>query len=229
MGITQRTRGGTMNAIGIISITVNAMNPIIRYFHANAREFSITNYLDEGLQKQLTKEGAVNDACLSRMEGHIERAISDGAEAALLTCTVFTPFVSRFAAQFGVPVVSPDTAMMEQAAAMDKKTAILCTFPATVTPTAELYAEAAKTHGNIQGFEIFLLDDAADAMNKGDSAGHNRIIAEKASALSKDFDLIVLAQISMSEAAALIKNLAKPVLTSPACMLTAIRNLAGMG
>ena len=220
-------RSGIMKNVGMISVTLNAVNPMMKLFSEKAvsqNPFTVINYLDEGLQELVAKEGKVTDKSLSRMKIIIENAIQDGAEIILLTCTVFSPFIDLFNKSFSVPVISVDGAMLDKAAAMNRSTAILCTFPATVETSKHVFMAAAKKQGVDPRVDIFLLEDAARANKAGNKEDHDRIIAREAEKMSSGYDLIVLAQISMAGAKAYIKDCSKPVLTSPECVFAALEN-----
>ena len=203
-----------MKNVGMISVTFNAVVPMMKALKDEC-SLRIKNYLDEGLQALVQREGKVTDNSVARMINLVHNAIYDGADAILLTCTVFTPYLERIQSLFGVPLVSADGAMLEQAAKMNRKTAILCTFPATTESSASVFNAASCRFGTNAKAEIYLLEDAAQAIQDGDILRHNRLIADKAIELGANYDVVVLAQISMSAAADLLKDVPFTVLTSP--------------
>jgi Asp/Glu/hydantoin racemase len=216
-----------MKKVAMISVTLNAVNPMMRLLSQKTNSFVVLNYLDEGLQNLVSVEGGLTDKSIPRMITLIGKAVNDGAEIILLTCTVFSPFVERFNTLFSIPIISVDGAMLDEAVRMNKSTAILCTFPATVHTSLQIFKESAKRHGTNPNVEVFLLEDAMKAIKSGNKTDHDRIIAEKADELSDLYDLIVLAQISMAEAKLCIKNHTKPVLTSPESAMKALERQAG--
>jgi hypothetical protein len=203
-----------MKNVGMISVTLNAVIPMVKALREEP-SLEIKNYLDEGLQALVQKEGKITDNSIARMAALLYNAIDDGAEAILLTCTVFTPYLERLQSLFSVPLVSADGAMLEQAAQINKKTAILCTFPATTESSAAVFSAASSRLGFNSKADVFLLEDAAQAIKTGDTGRHDRIIADKALQLGGEYEAIVLAQISMSTAADLLRDVSFTVLTSP--------------
>lgn len=199
--------------LGLISVTRNAVEPIMQV--AFGTTLQITNYLDEGLQALVREEKGVTDKSVARMVGLIDRAIQDGAEVVLLTCTVFTPIIDRLQTLFSVPIISADGAMLEQAVKLNKKTAILCTFPASIQSSSTVFESIAAREGIDVKPDMFLLEDAAQANKNGDKELHDRLIAKKAVELSNQYEVIVLAQISMSQAVLLLQDVEATVLTSP--------------
>jgi hypothetical protein len=109
---------------------------------------------------------------------------------------------------------------------MNKSTAIICTFPATVKTSMQIFKDSAERYGVNPKVDIFLLEDAMKAVKSGNKTDHDRIIAAEAERLSALYDLIVLAQISMAGAKSYIKKCSKIVLTSPESALRALEQKA---
>lgn len=216
-----------MHSAGIISVTINAAAPLMADMSVTAaqEDWKLRNYLDEGLQELVQREGCVTPASIARLARLVGAAVEDGAEAVLLTCTVFSPYLELVQKLFSTPVIGADCAMLRQAAGLGRKTAILCTFPAAVASSERLFRSEAAALGTVCDVDAFLLDDAAAALKRGDRPGHDGIIAGKARELAQDYAAIVLAQISMASAAGLLNELGVPVLTSPGCVITALKNL----
>ncbi|MDR1658585.1 MAG: aspartate/glutamate racemase family protein [Deltaproteobacteria bacterium] len=211
--------------IGLISVTLNAVIPMMQAFRAES-SLRIKNYLDEGLQALVQREGRVTEQCLSRMLKIITKAADDQAEAILLTCTVYTPYLEQLQSNFSIPLVSADRAMLEQAVRLNRKTAILCTFPATTDSSAAVFQSAARRLGMTKAqADIFLLEAAAQAIGLGQVEQHDRLIAEKAIELGSQYEAIVLAQISMANAALLLTDQPFIVLTSPKSSIETLLSL----
>jgi hypothetical protein len=219
-----------MKKVGMISVTLNAVNPMMHLLLQKTDSFEVLNYLDEGLQRLVGQEGGLTDKSISRMITLIEKVLGDGAEIILLTCTVFSPLVEQFNELFSIPIISVDGVMLDEAARMNRSTAIICTFPATVQTSIKIFKESAERYDVNPKVDIFLLEDAMKAVKSGNKTAHDRIIAEEAERLSALYDLIVLAQISMAGAKSYIKKSSKIILTSPESALKALEMQAeGMG
>jgi hypothetical protein len=210
-----------MKKVGMISVTLNAVNPMMAVLQSEDA-LQVQNYLDEGLQEMVRKEGGITHNSIARMTALVGNALRDEAEIILLTCTVFTPYLNRLQNLFSVPFVSADGAMLEEAAGMNKKTAVLCTFPATLESSATVFAEAAARLGSNVKPDFFLLEEAASAIKKGDASRHNRLIADRTNQLGREYEVVVLAQISMSPAASLLSDAPFTVLTSPQSALKSL-------
>ena len=204
-----------MKKVALINVTHNAISPITDYFSEHAPSLILTCYLDEGLMTLVNRENGVNDRSLMRFLSLLSKACEDGADAVLLTCTVFSPYVRRMRSLFSVPIVSVDSAMLEQAAAANKRTAFLCTFPSTVYSARQGFEDACVRMKVKPDYEFFLLREAYYAMQSGDRAEHDRLIAERAFSLQNQFEQIVLTQVSMAHVAERLGKLRVPLLTSP--------------
>jgi len=216
-----------MPDVAVISVTLNAVTPMMAGFAADGGGWGVKNYLDEGLQADVAADGGVKDRSLSHMGALIGRAIAGGAEAVLLTCTVFSPYLPALRQIFSVPLIGADVAMLEAAAKLGKRTAILCTFPASLETSLAMFEGAAKAQGTGARGEVFLVEGALDAMRAGDRARHDALIVEAIARHATSHEVIVLAQMSMMAAAASIRDCPVPILTSPACALEAVKEALG--
>ncbi|HSP48126.1 MAG TPA: aspartate/glutamate racemase family protein [Clostridiaceae bacterium] len=208
--------------LGIVSVTLNAVNPLVQFLHSEHGEIEYLNYLDSGLIERVNRDKSISDTSMERMKTLIRNAKSDGVDGVLLTCTVFSPYVEDFSAEIGIPVIAADRAMIELALDSGRKTAILYTFPSTRTSTLSLIQNVETSRGEKLDHELVFVENAFEALQKGSHDLHDRLIADKVSTLHESFGLIVLAQISMIGATKLIER-DTPVLTSPSSALSALR------
>lgn len=204
-----------MKHIALVSVTLNAVNPMTDYFREKEPEIKIDNYLDSHLLEKVRDEGGINDAAMKRMFHMLSTACEDGAEGVLLTCTVFSPYADYFSRLLSRPIICPDRAMLEAVAQRAGRAAIICTFPGTVDTTRAMYIGCCKRAGTDETVDMIILEDAYLAAGKGDFAVHDKIIQEKAKQLDGQYDHIVFAQISMARAAKGLKLQHAQVYTSP--------------
>ena len=216
-----------MAKIALVSVTLNAVNPMTQYFQAKDPTIKVVNYLDSVLLEKVRKDGKITDESMKRMFDMLATACADGADAVLLTCTIFSPYAPLFCGLLSKPVICPDRAMLEEVASKPGKTAILCTFSGTVETTRNLYYDCRTQLGRERTVDMIVLDEAYEAAGKGDFETHDRIIREKAVELDQKYDQIVLAQISMARAGKGISLHHAKLYTSPDSAYEAIqRSLA---
>lgn len=213
--------------IALVSITLNAVNPMTEYLREKAPESSVRNYLDSHLTAKIKAEGGITDASMRRMFHMLTTACEDGADGILLTCTVFSPYAQHFSALLSKPVICADRAMLEEVAAKEGRTAILCTFTGTVDPTRNLYYACRRALGREETVDMIVLPDAYEAAGRGDFETHDQLIAEKAQELDEAYDNLVLAQISMAGAAKRIRLNHSTLYTSPDSAYNALMRAVG--
>lgn len=212
-----------MAKIALVSVTLNAVNPMTNYFRKQDPDVEIRNYLDSYLLEKVKKEGGINDACMRRMFDMLSTACGNGADAVLLTCTIFSPYAEHFSSLLSKPVVCPDKAMLQEVAAQPGKTAILCTFTGTVDTTRNLYYSCRRSLGREEVVDMIVLPEAYEAAAKGDFVTHDAVIKAKAEELDAQYDQIVLAQISMAHVKEQIHTSHAKVYTSPDSAYEAIQ------
>jgi Asp/Glu/hydantoin racemase len=211
--------------VAVVGVTLNAVTPMMEAFRIapSVPGWSIRNHLDEGLQAKVAAAGGVDHTSLARMIGLVETTVEDGAEAVLLTCTVFSPHVATLQRIFPVPIIAADVAMLETAAGLGRRTAILCTFPASLGSSLAMFRAAGQSLGGEVDGEVFLVDGALDALAVGDRSRHDDLVEASVRAHAADFGAVVLAQMSMAAVVERLPGFPVPILTSPTCAVTALR------
>jgi len=185
--------------VAFIHASPAAIAPLVNYYAKQEPGWTISNLLDDGIMRLFRQgdEGAVEAGLLSLIE---RAATRYGAEAALVTCSATTlDMMRRLELAAPVPLVKIDLPMARAAVGAARNIGVLVTFPPTVEPTRNLLSEVARQMGREVRIAAELRPDALDALLKGDSAAHDRILDEAASALRDGgAEVIVLAQVSMA-------------------------------
>ena len=137
-------------------------------------------------------------------------AASTGADAILFTCSAFGPCIEAVAREHApMPVLKPNEAMIEQAAARGRPDRF------ALDVSADPGFDAARNFPAAVEIVPKLAEGALAALDRGDRAEHDRLVAAASRDL-RDCDLIALAQYSMAPAAALVAEASgRPVLTTP--------------
>jgi Asp/Glu/hydantoin racemase len=181
----------------------------------------LMNLMDDSLSADLAREGALSPRMTERFLTLARYAAGTGAEAILFTCSAFGPCIEACAADLApLPVLKPNEAMIEEAAAMGRRIGLLVTFPGTIpSMTPEFPA----------GITVVpkLAEGALAALDAGDLAAHDRIAAEAAKDLA-DCDAIALGQFSLARAKPLVEAATgRPVLTTPESAVLKLKRLLG--
>ena len=207
--------------IALIHALRDSMPPIWDAFAAEWSDAQTFNLLDDSLSADLTEEGSLTQSIIDRFLTLGRYAAQTGVgnertKAILFTCSAFGPAIDAVKRDLDIPVLTPNEAAFSDALKVGKSIGLIVTFPPSEPALkAELQALA-----DGQGKEIRLVSvvesEALSALQAGDGATHDNLIAEAARTIS-DVDCIVLGQFSMARAAKrLSSHVDVPVITTPA-------------
>lgn len=207
--------GSDMQKLGIIH-TVSKLAPTFAELAGELLPGVETTVIaDDLLLKRTVRDGAVDDVTRNRLRSHVAALADFGVDAVLVTCSSVGGVVDEIASGADVPVLRVDRAMAERAVTLGARVGVLATLPTTLTPTTQLVEAAAREAGRAVTVVSRLCDGAFDALDRGDAARHDAIIAEELDRLAAEVDVVVLAQASMARIAAVRPLGGTPVLSSP--------------
>jgi Asp/Glu/hydantoin racemase len=201
---------------------MNSVQPILEAFHSHAPEVEVLNFVDEGLVGELNRKNGVTPGMIRRLIKLMDQAEKSEVDGILLACSAFSPFVADIAKVFSVPVLSADISMLEHAVSMAETIGVIATVSAAGPTTTSLLKEISKQRDKKIEVHTEIITEAFLALKSGDVAKHNELIHNKISDLSCYCDVVVLAQMSMTRAVVDLKEISKPILTSPAISVRAI-------
>jgi Asp/Glu/hydantoin racemase len=210
--------------IVLIHAVTAAIQPILDAFKKGWPEAEVSNLLDDGLTGALSREGGLTPPIVQRICDLATYAAGTGADGILFTCSAFTPAMDVARQRVTIPVLKPDEAMIATALEAGSRIGVVATLPATApTQAAQLYAAAAEQGKTIQVMTA-AVPEALKALNAGDTASHDRLIAEAAEDLAPGVEVLCLAQFSMARARPLVKEkVGLPVLTSPSAAVARLK------
>jgi Asp/Glu/hydantoin racemase len=195
--------------IALIHALKHSIAPIEAAFAAAWPQARLMNLLDDSLSADLARDGALTGAMTERFLALGNYAVATGANAILFTCSAFGPCIEAVAAAHApMPVLKPNEAMIEQAVTMGKRIGLLSTFPPTLVSMPPEFPASVQVVPK-------LADGALAALDRGDRATHDRLIAEASQEL-RDCDVVALAQFSIAATAPLVAEATgRPVVTTP--------------
>jgi Asp/Glu/hydantoin racemase len=175
------------------------------------------NIADDSLVKGIIAAGSLTAQISRRVAGYLESAELAGADYIMVTCSSIGPAVEAGAKLTGVPVLRVDQPMADKAVATGGKIGVIATLQTTLEPTADLISRRADAAGRKIELTSRLCEGAFDALMSGDAAKHDAIVATALKELSKQVDVIVLAQASMARVVDALSEKDKriPILASP--------------
>lgn len=199
--------------------------PPIRHAFTEAwPEAEISNLLDDGLTGALSREGGLTPRIVQRICDLASYAARTGADGILFSCSAFTPAMDVAKRLVTIPVLKPDEAMIAAALETGRRIGVVATMPAAAPTQAEQLQAAATEQGKTIQVTTAVATGALAALNAGDAATHDQLIADAAERLAPDVDVICLAQFSMARARAVAQARVRvPVLTSPAAAVARLK------
>jgi Asp/Glu/hydantoin racemase len=186
-----------------------------------APDVSTSDLVDEALLEEAVAAGEVPPATAERLEGHVRRALDEGADAVLVTCSSMGGVVDDLRARHGWPLLRVDEAMVDAALAAGSRIGVLATLSSTLRPTAELVRSRARELGRDDGaLDVVtrVVDGAFASLKAGDLDAHDDAVRAALRELIPRVDVIVLAQASMARVAGTLapdEAAATPILSSP--------------
>ena len=187
----------------------------------------IFNIVDDSLIKNTIACGELTPATSRRVVNYAGSAQDAGADFILFTCSSIGPAVEMDASLTKVPVLRVDQPMADQAARIGKRIGVIATLSTTLEPTSDLVNRRAAVAGKEIELVSRLCEGAFDALMSGDTATHDKMVGDALKQLSKEVDVILLAQASMARVVDTLDAADKrvPILASPTI---AIQHLASV-
>jgi len=177
----------------------------------------VFNIADDSLVKGIREAGLLTATIARRVAGYLESAELAGADYIMVTCSSIGQAVESGAKLIGVPVLRVDQPMADKAVAIGKRIGVVATLSTTLDPTADLIQRRAALAGKQIELTSRLVESAFEALMAGDGATHDAKVASALKELSKQVDVIVLAQASMARVVDALAPADKrvPILASP--------------
>jgi Asp/Glu/hydantoin racemase len=180
-------------------------------------DVEVFNIADDSLVKGIREAGSLTATISRRVANYLESAELAGADYIMVTCSSIGPAVEAGAKLMGVPVLRVDQPMADHAVATGKKIGVVATLSTTLEPTADLIRRRAAIAGKPIDLTSKLVEGAFEALMAGDGATHDAKVAAALKELSRQVDVIVLAQASMARVVDSLAPADKrvPILASP--------------
>jgi Asp/Glu/hydantoin racemase len=180
-------------------------------------DVEVFNIADDSLVKGIREAGSLTATIARRVANYLESAELAGADYIMVTCSSIGPAVEAGAKLMGVPVLRVDQPMADQAVTAGKKIGVIATLSTTLEPTADLIRRRAAIAGKPIDLTSKLVEGAFEALMAGDGATHDAKVAAALKELSRQVDVIVLAQASMARVVDSLAPADKrvPILASP--------------
>jgi aspartate/glutamate racemase len=209
--------------IALIHAVTVAMAPVHDAFRRMWPEAECVDILDTSLSRDRERDGRLTEAMTGRFLLLAKYAEDTGADGILFTCSAFGEAIEEAAGKARVPVLKPNEAMFEAALAAGKRLGMLATFAPSVAGMEAEFRDIAGAAGSSAALDSYCVAGAMPALQAGDGATHDRLLAEAAPRFG-DRDAVLLAHFSTSRAAEAVQAAIKcPVLTAPGAAVEALK------
>ena len=184
-----------MTRIALIHALAHSVAPVNDAMARDWPQAVRMNLLDDSLSADLAAGGGLDAAMHRRFERLAQYAVDCGSDAILFTCSAFGPCIEHVARQHApMPVLKPNEAMVADACAMGVRIGLLATFGPTLESMPPEFPAGAQV-------ECKLADGALAALDAGDAATHDVLVAQASVELARrGCGVIALAQFSMARA-----------------------------
>jgi Asp/Glu/hydantoin racemase len=211
--------------IALIHAVSVAIAPVQQAFRELWPEAECGNILDDSLSLDRERDGVLTAAMTRRIMTLAEYGASTGAAGILFTCSAFGEAIEAAAASAPIPVLKPNEAMFEAALAAGRRIGMLATFAPSVQSMEEEFRQLAEIRRSPATIESYCVAGAMAALQAGDAAQHNRLVAQAAPRFA-DCDAVLLAHFSTARAApAVTAALGRTVLTSPGSAVAKLKKI----
>jgi len=198
---------------------------IDKYF--KGQDIKVFNIVDDSLVKNIIERGSLTTEISKRVLDYVSSAENSGADYILVTCSSIGRAVEMAAHFSNVPVLRVDQPMTDVAIQMGTKIGVVATLASTLEPTSDLVRRRANVAGKEIELTSRLCEGAFDALMGGNPELHDKLVATALKELSKEVDVILLAQASMARVVGQLSEEDKkvPILASPEIAIQYIANL----
>ena len=200
------------------------VEPLTKTFAELLPEVNVNHIADSSLIKEVIANNEVTPAVRRRLLAYYNAAADAGADVVFNTCSSVGDVADYGDIYARIPVFRIDRPMAAEAVAAAERIGVISTLPTTLDPTCRLLLGEAEKAGRKVTLVEGLADGAFAAGQSGDSATHDRLIAEAAQRIADRVDMFVLAQGSMARMEQRLSELTgKPVLSSPVLGVLGLR------
>lgn len=203
--------------LGLIHTSATLVPVFAQLCKAKFPEVDVFNIVDDSLVKGIMEAGSLTAQISRRVASYIESAEMAGADFVVVTCSSIGAAVEAGAQKAQVPVLRVDRPMADKAVRTGRRIGVIATLRTTLEPTTDLVRRRAADAGEQAQISSRLIDGAFDALMAGDAQKHDSLVAAALIELSREVDVVVLAQASMARVVDTLSHadLKVPVLASP--------------
>jgi len=211
--------------ITLFSVHRDAMEAAVRAGAAGWPMARTSNLMDDGLFAWIRETGGVVPEMFDVFRRLTRYMVDRGADGILYTCSAFRECIDACIAEFDLPILKPNDAMIEQALDVGSRIAVVATVAATIPSISAEIKEMAAARSQTVELVPYMVEGAFDALAGGDIFRHDSLVAARTREIH-GCDVIALAQFTLSRAAPAVEAVSDlPVLNSPGAAVAKIRRM----
>ncbi len=184
---------------------VKAAEPALRVDHIVA----------EALLSDAQRVGVTDPSLIRSVHAAMNDAAASGATIVVCTCSTIGGIAERTPSRPGLRFARIDRAMADRAVQLGPRVLVVAALRSTLEPTAQLICEsAAALRAEVQ-LQTLWVEGAWPHFERGDRAAYTGAVVSALRAAPRRYDVVLLAQASMADAADALQDLGVEVLSSP--------------
>lgn len=206
-----------MKKVAFFHTTMNTPLTLKKAFEERYPGVPLISVMDDGIVPEVIAHGgSITPGIVRKLISFAQENKAIGASVTVCMCTTITEAVEEAAKAVDIPLLTIDGPMLDASVKAGDRIALLITAATTFRASSAAIRRAAVRQGRASvQTDTILVPGAFEALNvEKDKQKHDALIAQCARNAAKDHDVIVLAQVSMVDAAELIADLDVPVFTS---------------
>lgn len=206
-----------MKKVAFFHTTMNTPLTLKKAFEERYPGVPLISVMDDGIVPEvIAHDNNITPGIVRKLINFAQENKAIGAAVAVCMCTTITEAVEEAAKAVDIPFLTIDGPMLDASVKAGDRVALLITAATTFRASSAAIRRACVRQGreSVQT-DTILVPGAFEALNtEKNKAKHDALIAECARNAAKDHDVIVLAQVSMVDAAAQLSDLNIPIFTS---------------
>lgn len=218
-----------MKTVAVLHTTPVTIQGLAPQFARELPGVRQTNFLDDTMLPEINAAGEITPAVRCRFYALAAAAAASRPDAILCACSSVGGLLEEARGIVSVLALRIDDPMAREAVARGTRIAVSATLASTLGPTMDLIRRRAEEAGKEISLTPFLVEGAGALLAQGRMEEYRQAVAGRISEALQGSDVVVLAQASMADAAALLPDAASlPILTSPRSGVAALRSVLGL-
>ena len=215
-----------MKKIAMIHTSTVSLEELKRICEELIPDAKIVNIIDDSLLEEVKCNNGITPLIIKRMCSYVQCADLLKPDLIFNQCSSVGEAFDVARKQTDVLTLKIDEPMAEKAVDLGTRIAVVATVSSTLKPSCNLILNKAKEKNKNVIVDEYLVNGALDILMKEKNQDkHNKLCLEVINEVSKNHDVVVLAQGSMTVLIPYLNSIKIPVLTSPRMAIEKIKEL----